>query len=408
LFISQLRLTFAAMYFKVSIRVNPATDRPDGYYSLVESYRNFDGRVCHRTMLHVGFMTGVVAEDLNRIQKLINHKCQFPAKELFTVAYEKETPLVQNWFTELYGRLINEKKIDVPEVRSSAGKPDVEGRHWQTIDINSLRNKNIREIGSEWLCYQALQHLGLDDFLSGQSDWSNEDVRLALTHIISRAVYPSSELKTSRWIRENSAVCEVTGFPIENMNKDRLYGISKRLYTLKEPLERFLSSRTNELFDIDDKIILYDLTNTYFEGTKRGSELAKFGRSKEKRSDCKLVVLALVINQFGFIKYSAVLQGNISDPSTLDAMLKDLRSKTSGSAKTALVVIDAGIATEENLAKIRAEGFHYLCVSRSRLKDYEIVAGSAPLTVEDNRKRKIQLQRVTPANASGEGGEYYL
>jgi hypothetical protein len=173
-------------------------------------------------------------------------------------------------------------------------------------------------------------------------------------------------------------------------------------------LERFLSHRTNELFDIDDKIILYDLTNTYFEGAKRGSDLAKFGRSKEKRSDCKLVVLALVINQFGFIKYSAVLQGNVSDPATLDAMLKDLRSKTSGSAKTALVVIDAGIATEDNLAKIRSEGFHYLCVSRSRLKDYEMVSGSAPLTVEDNRKRKIQLQKVTPANASGEGGAYYL
>jgi hypothetical protein len=118
--------------------------------------------------------------------------------------------------------------------------------------------------------------------------------------------------------------------------------------------------------------------------------------------------LALVINQFGFIKYSAVLRGNVSDPATLDAMLKDLRSKTSDSAKTALVVIDAGIATEENLAKIRSEGFHYLCVSRSKLKDYEMVSGSAPLTVEDNRKRKIKLQKVMPANASGEGGAYYL
>ena len=396
------------MYFKVSIRVNPVTDLPDGYYRLVESYRNFDGRVCHRTMLHVGFMTGVVAEDLNRIQKLINHRRQFSDYELFRIEYEKETPLVQKWFTELYSRLINEKKIDVSEVRPSSSAPHSEKRDWQTIDMNSLRHKDIREIGGEWLCYQVLQHLGLDDFLSRQADWSNDDVRLALTHIISRAVYPASELKTGRWIKENSAVCEVTGYPVEKINKDRLYNISRQLYTLKDSLESFLSCRTNELFDIDDRIILYDLTNTYFEGAKRGSELAKFGRSKEKRSDCKLVVLALVINQFGFIKYSAILQGNVSDPATLDAMLKDLRSKTSASAKTALVVIDAGIATEENLAKIRSEGFHYLCVSRSRLKDYEMVADSAPLTVEDNRKRKIGLQRVTPVNASGEGGAYYL
>jgi hypothetical protein len=147
--------------------------------------------------------------------------------------------------------------------------------------------------------HQALRQLGLDDFLSRQADWSNDEVRLALTHTISRAVYPASELKwfgkahqpTSRWIRENSAVCEVTGYPVEKINKDRLYDISKRLYTIKDEVERFLSHRTNELFDIDDKIILYDLTNTYFEGTKRGSDLAKFGRSKEKRSDCKLAVI---------------------------------------------------------------------------------------------------------------------
>jgi hypothetical protein len=284
------------MYFKVSIRVNPATDKPDGYYRLIESYRNFDGRVCHRTLLHVGFMTGLVAEDLNRIQKLINHKCQFPGKELFAVEYEKETPLVQKWFNELYARLVNEKKIDVPEVAVSSSHPDAKVRDWQTIDMNSLCNKDIREIGGEWLCYQALSQLGLDRFLFSQADWSCDDVRLALTHIISRAVYPASEYKTGRWIRENSAVCEVTGFPIEKINKDRLYTISNRLYALKDSLESFLSCRTSELFDIDDRIILYDLTNTYFEGTKRGSELARFGRSKEKRRDCKLVVLALVIN----------------------------------------------------------------------------------------------------------------
>jgi hypothetical protein len=141
------------MYFKVSIRVNPATDHPDGYYRLVESYRNFDGRVCHRTMLHIGFMTGARAEDLNRIQKLINHKCQFPDNELFRVEYEKEPPFVQKWFTELYARLINEKKIDVSDSRPSSCRVPAEKRDWHTIDINSFRHKDVREIGGEWLCY---------------------------------------------------------------------------------------------------------------------------------------------------------------------------------------------------------------------------------------------------------------
>ena len=391
------------MYFKMlSIRTNPATGKPEGYYRLVESYRDADGRVYHRTMLNVGFMGNITAEELNRIQKLINYKCQQSDNDLFRIEYEKESPHVRQWIDELYARLINEKRIDIcefTEITRHKIKDTSSVRDWQTIDINSLRNKAIREIGGEWLCYQALSQLGIDKFLSSQADWKDEEVRLALTHIISRAVYPASELKTTRWIKENSAVCELTGFPVEKITKDRLYQISHRLYSLKESLENYLSHRTNELFDIDDKIILYDLTNTYFEGEKRSSKLARHGRSKEKRKDAKLVVLALVVNPFGFIKHSSIFQGNISDSSTLEEIIKNLREKTSITATKALIVIDAGIATEDNLAKIRKEWYDYLCVSRSRLKDYQIVSESSPLTVEDNRKRKIHLQKVTPSKS---------
>jgi hypothetical protein len=396
------------MYFKVSIRKNPETGESEGYYRLIESYRNTDGRVCHRTLLNVGFLECLQSEELNRIQKILNYKCQFIHGELFGLEYGKESPLIQKWVDKLYARLVSEKKIDVPEFQGVSPKDSSAERDWQTVDMNSLRNRDVREVGGEWLCYQSLEQLGVKNFLSSCPGWSADDIRLALTHIISRAVCPASELKTCRWIQENSSVCELTGFPIEHITKDRLYSISRRLYDLKDSLETYLSHRTNELFDIQDKIILYDLTNSYFEGEKRGSRLARFGRSKEKRSDAKLVVLALVINPYGFIKYSSILQGNVSDPSTLEAMIKDLRSKTSATAEKALVVIDAGIATEENLAKIRAEGYDYLCVSRSRLKDYEIVSQSEPLTVEDNRKRKIQLQKVNPVAPASGGADYYL
>jgi len=395
------------MYFKVSIRTNPVSGDPDGYYRLIESYRNIEGRVCHRTILNVGFMGGIQPEELNRIQKILNHKSQTFGREIFNMEYEKEAPVVQKWVNELYARLVKEKKIDVPFIQGTSTQGESSG-DWQTINMNSLRNRNIREIGGEWLCYQALVQLGVDRFLGLQAGWLPDDVRLALTHIISRAVYPASELKTSRWIRENSAVCEVTGFPIEQITKDRLYSISKRLYALKDSLETWLSHRTNELFDIEDKIILYDLTNTYFEGEKRNSKLAQFGRSKEKRSDARLVVLALVINPYGFIKFSSIFQGNRSDPSTLDVIIKDLRSKTSARVERALVVIDAGIATKDNLAKIRSAGYDYLCVSRVRLKDYRIVEGSDCIIVEDKRKRKIGLQKVSPEKPSENGDTYYL
>lgn len=198
------------------------------------------------------------------------------------------------------------------------------------------------------MCYQALQQLRFGAFLKKRG-WREEDINLAHTHLIIRAVCPASELRTSRWIKENSAVCEITGSEQNKITKDKLYRISHKLYREKEALKNHLSHRTNELFDIEDKIVLYDLTNTYFEGRKEHSRLAKFGRSKEKRNDAKLVVLALVINVEGFIKYSSILQGNLADNQSVEHVIEHLRVKTSETSKKALVVIDAGIATEENL-----------------------------------------------------------
>ena len=256
----------------------------------------------------------------------------------------------------------------------------------------SIRHPDVREIGSEWLCLQALDQLRLSDFLVN-TGFSEEEARLAITQIIARAVYPASELETARWIRENSAVCSVTGYAVEKISKDKLYKSSLKLFSEKEKIEQFLSIKTNQLFDIEDKIYIYDLTNTYFEGRKKGSRLAKFGRSKEKRSDCKIVVLALVINPSGFIKYSGIFEGNMQDSKTLEEIIMNLRSCTS-TTKRAVVVIDAGIATEENLQMLNKNNFDYVCVSRCRLKDYRIDPTCCPVEIEDRKKQKIQLQKV--------------
>jgi len=377
------------MYFKASGRHNPSTNKYGWYYRLVESYRNSDGRVCHRTMLNLGFLEDLTPEQMNLIQKILTERADNPGKLLFEFSVSDD-PVVNRYVEEYYARLVSEKRIDVAPHRSGATKS---GKDWQTIDINSIKNKDVREIGAEWLCFQAIRQLGVDAFLSNQG-WDEEHIQLALTHIISRAVYPASELKTSSWIKENSAVCELTGYDRDKITKDKLYGISHKLYQLKQDLEQYLSLRTNELFDIEDKIILYDLTNTYFEGQMRGSKLPKFGRSKEKRADAKLVVLALVINPEGFIKYSDIFQGNISDPATLIKIIDNLRERTSQCAHKATVVIDAGIAWDENLKIIKAKGYEYICVTRSSMKDYSIMADDAIVTVRDNRKQKIELRRV--------------
>ena len=381
------------MYFRSSMRHHPKTGELTGYYRLVESYRNRENRICHRTMLSAGFLDELSGDQLSKIQKGLNLRVEGLDNMLFP---EADDPVVSAYIDRFYHQMVKEKRIDVLP-KSSKNKD------WQTIDMNSLRNKDVREVGAEWLCYQAIRQLKLDKFLESKG-WDNEKIALAMTHLISRAVYPASEYKTSFWIRENSAVCEITGYDAKKITKDRLYGISHGLYAEKESLEQYLSHRTNELFDLQDKIILYDLTNTYFEGEKRHSRIARFGRSKEKRSDARLVVMAVVVNPEGFIKYSTIYEGNKADCKTLADMIEKLRLATSSTGKKALVVIDAGIATDENLKLIRENGYDYLCVSRSTIKEYTIEPVDCGVTILDKRRQRIELIK---ANVHSET-DYFL
>lgn len=384
---------FAAMYFRSSIRHNPKTGELSGYYRLVESYRNQGNRICHRTILSVGFLDGLSGNQLKAIQYGLNLRVEGLDNSLFS---EEVDPVVTANIERFYQQMVREKRIDV--LPDNTRKKD-----WQTIDMNTLRNKDVREVGAEWMCYQAIQQLKLKQFFENKG-WDDEKIALAMTHLISRAVYPASEYKTSFWIKENSAVCEITGYDATRITKDQLYSVSHALYAEKESLERYLSHRTNELFDLQDRIVLYDLTNTYFEGEKRHSRIARFGRSKEKRNDARLVVLAVVINPEGFIKYSTIYEGNKADCKTLAAMIDKLRLATSSTVKKALVVIDAGIATEENLELLREKGYDYLCVSRAKAKDYSIESDDSGITIFDKKRQRIELIKVNVHSDT----DYYL
>ena len=115
------------------------------------------------------------------------------------------------------------------------------------------------------------------------------------------------------------------------------------------------------LFALESTVTLYDLTNTYFEGALKGNPKAARGHSKEQRSECPLLTLGLVLDASGFVKRSQVFAGNAVEARTLQEMLKGLQAPAG-----ALVVMDRGIATEHNLAWLRAEGYRYLVVSRER------------------------------------------
>jgi hypothetical protein len=371
------------MFVKSLIKYCKTTKTRYNIYRLCESYR-FDTYIRHRTIIGLGKLVELETDELKtslgvRIEELIKNGGNTLSTSVFEPKVEE---LAQYFFNEIKKK----KRLDIEK-----------SGEWENVDIKTLRNKDVKEIGAEWLCKQAFDQLGIADFLS-QRGWNSNQISLATTHIISRAVYPASELKTTSWIKENSAICELTAFDNDKITKDLLYKISKKLFSEKHQLEQHLSKKTNELFDLQDKIILYDLTNTYFEGQMRKSKIAKFGRSKEKRSDAKIIVLAVVINQEGFLKYSNILEGNMSDCKTLETMVDELSNQTSFSQRKPIVVMDAGIATESNIELLRKKGYDYLCVSRSNLKNYQADTNCNPVQITDKKNQPIELMKVRVEN----------
>lgn len=380
------------MYFRSTMRINPINGELSGYYRLMESYRDATGEVRKKTLLTPGFLTDLSGDELHLIQTRLSEKVMGSETTLFS-AFDSEK--VRAYIDKFYAQMISEKKIDALNYKNIDAD--------KLVYSDSINNRDVREVGAEWLSLQAIAQLKIDIFLRDRG-WSESQINLALTQIISRAVYPASELKTAKWIKENSSVCELTHYPVEQITKDKLYTSALNLYSIKNELESFLSTKTNELFDLHDKIYLYDLTNTYFEGEKRNSQLAKYGRSKEKRTDAKLVVLAVVVNVEGFIKYSSIYEGNMTDCNTLSATIDSLRIATSSASQKAVIVMDAGIASEENLKMVKAKGFDYLCVTRAKIKKYRIETSDTIKTIYDKKKQAISLHRIKVENES----DYFL
>ena len=368
------------MYFKSVVRKNPDTGEIEGYYRLVESYRNEYDRVCHRTLLNIGFIDYSV-DTLVVVQRLINDKLKGNSS-----LFEEQDVEALQIANRYWKQLIEKGKVDVSDKAMKKQK--------RLVDVDSIKHKDAREIGAEWMCYQAVEQLALREKLESLG-WSEQSIQLAITQIVSRAIYPYSESRTSRWIKENSAICEITGYPQDKITKDKLYQSALDLYAIKEQLEKHLSNKTNELFDLQDKIILYDLTNTYFEGKMKNSKLAQYNKnkSKEKRDDAKIVVLALVVNVEGFIKFSSVFEGKMSDDSTLPIIIEKLRAYTSNQKK-AIVVLDAGIATQDNLALLKENGYDYVCVSRTKISNHEIDSSFSEVKIQGKAKQTISLNKV--------------
>lgn len=354
------------------------------YYRLTHSYRVGD-KTRQTVLLNLGKLEGVDKSKhkslANRIEEIITGVENL----LFSTVSEEIEELAQ-----LFSKQISKEKIFSNNKSKSISKT-IESQY-QNVDIESLEQIESKSIGGEWLVKQAFDKFGLATILEniGLDVSQIEVAQLLLT---AKLLHPSSELETERWLEENSAAIEL--YPsVTNVSRYKLYQVTKKMYENKQEIDLSFYNNSKTLFSNKNKIVIYDLTNMYFEGQMLSSKKAEFGRSKQKRNDRRLIGLALAIDELGFVRHSQFYTGNVSEPGTFKDLIESLVEQLTIGSEKPLIVMDAGISTEDNLDIIKRKNYDYICVSRTIPKEYCKLTNNAEI-ITDNRGHKIELTKIS-------------
>jgi len=394
------------------------TDSGEHYYSyrLVMTYR-LSGRVRQRTLINLGSSFSFPREQWPELTQRIE-QIVLGQQALLPPSPEVEHE-AQNIAAQLSGKyagfdlLLNHETMESgpqkssDEVNNEGQKPKDAG-DLRRVDINSLELMNSRRIGGEAVALSALLQVKLDDKFAALG-FSRKQTSIAIGNIIGRMVQPGSELSTYQWLQEHSALGELLDCDYSQQGLSSLYRASDLLWKHHDAIESFLYQQHCVLFDIEETITLFDLTNTFFEGTGKYNANAAFGRSKEKRNDCPLVTLALVLDGNGFSRRSRIYPGNVSEPTTLPQMIEGLRSPVDTGKKEPsseglsqqiidlrtppTIVMDAGIASQENIDWLQQQGYPYIVVSRKHHLEFDEAHAVVVKEGDNGRVRAVRVER---------------
>jgi hypothetical protein len=259
------------------------TGEPYYTYRLVESVRTGTA-VRQHTVLNLGRRFEVPRAQwgplARRIEALVQGQLDLIADGL--------EPAWEALAEQYAARIVSRRGVAAP-----AGERDAQS-DYQRVDLDRVEVIRPRSVGVEHVALEALRHLGLDVELA-QLGFNLHPLSAAIGVIVGRRVRPGSELATHQWLQQRSGLGELIDDDFASLDLNRLYRVSDRLLAHRATLEAFLYQQECDLFSLTETITLYDLTNTFFEGTASANPKAKRGHSKEKRSDCPLVTLALVL-----------------------------------------------------------------------------------------------------------------
>jgi len=246
-------------------------------------------------------------------------------------------------------------------------------RRWVEVDHQRVRLENGRSFGGYWLGMQLVDRLGLGGELSRLMEPGREKVpwpMMALVLVLCRLCEPSSELHIAEHAYEQSALGELLGIPASVVNDARLYRALDQLLPHKDALQKHLKNRLGELFDLKYDLLLYDVTSTYFEGQCEKNPLAARGYSRDQRSDCKQVCIALVVSREGMPIGYELFAGNKADVTTVEEIVMTMEDRYGKSDR--IWVMDRGMSSADNIEFLKQDNRRYIIGTRkSMLKKYE-------------------------------------
>ena len=292
------------------------------YWSIVESRRTASGRVVQRHVLYLGEINDSQKAAWCKTIEVFGEGGAHPA-QLALFPDDRDAPPLD---------------CDVVQVR-----------------LGDLQLRRPRQWGACWLACHLWDLLRLDDFWADKLPPSRQGTRwlnVFKTLACYRLIDPGSEWRLHRHWYEQSAMADLLGEDFGLVQSDKLYRCLDKLLAHKQGLFGFLQQRWQALFDVRFDVLLYDLTSTYFECDVPETGKRKFGYSRDKRSDCVQVVIALIVTPDGFPLAYEVMPGNTSDKTTLAGFIKKIEAQYGKAQRT--WVMDRGIPTEEVLAEMRA------------------------------------------------------
>jgi len=396
------------MFIKEILKKNKGYEKTFAYHRLMESYRTKSGPR-QRTVLNLGSLTldkthwKTLAD---RIEQIVSGQVSIfsPSQDIESLAQHYAQVLIQN-------RLSQSDLLKGTQTPATTIETDAElaaRADYVSVDVNSVTTSRVRTLGAEHVGLSTFKRLKIDKCLA-DNGFTEKQVKLAAVSIIGKLVNPASERRTRSWARNVSGLCELTDVDPNLLSNNSLYRISDSLLSVKDALEKHLYQRERDLFSSNDKILLYDLTNTYFEGQAQSNPKAKRGWSKEKRYDCPLLTLGMVVDSQGFPQVSKLLAGNVSEGKTLLGMIQTLQAEEvklgsdSGldqnlegkpaeiKQRGITVVLDAGIAIESNLELLRSNGYDYIVVARNKPVTMAEIDLNKLATIKETADEKVEV-----------------